>query len=1224
MAHRLSRRSTESKQFKGPANQNSILLFTLLILFFGTTRGDNVGPQFSRLVWEANYAPTQTTFEPAPNPPAINPAMKDTGDIYEIDLLLGQYVQLSLEKNADLQVLVTAYGPDGQKLLDVFGRRYGDVHISLVAEVSGHYRLAVRSLEKDNFGKRYDWRVDAVRNATAQDRKRAAGLKLFAEADRLQGEWNKNDLRRAIEQYTQAVTIWGATSQIHEATAALQSIGEIYFVLSEYPTALDYFRRALVKSRVEGDRGGEIEALNNLGYVRVYQGQNLRALPYFRKALAECKAWRLSKDRRGEAQALNNMGEVYYSLGDLRRSLSLFNSALELWITASDRKGQALSHLNIGYAYYDMGDTQAASDHYQQSVLLWRAMDERRGEALSETALGGVYSFVGERQLALDSHNQALEILRTIGDRQGEAAALNGIGRIYEESNKAEDALDNYTGALKVYQEIGNRDYEALTECYVGRVYRSMQNVPKALDSYRRSISVSRGVADRRIEAYALKDIATIYSSQGQKQAALDQYARVLGLYRKFGDRRGQAQTLNNIGLVYQSMGQGNKALGYYRQALPINRAGTDLASEAATRYNIARTAREGNLLAESLSQIRNSISIIETLRAHIASYELRSSYFALIHEYYGFYIDLLMQLDKQNPSAQFGAMAFEASESARARSLSEILLEAKTDIREGISADLLARERDLQQKLSARAKFRLRLMNDKRTEDQAVELEKEIRKVTTEYQAVETTIREQSPGYAELSQPRVIRVVDVQRELLDDQTVLLEYALGSERSYLWMVTPTSLESFELPQQSKIEDTARRVYKLLTARQPLAGDTVQIYQNRVADSDKLYWKEASSLSEMLLRPVAKQILNKRLLIVTEGSLQYIPFEALPTPEGVIRTGEESLRPAIVDLAGEPMPLVLNHEIVSLPSASTLSSLRFRKPRVETPDKIVEVFADPVFEGDDPRIQTKPRPTAAISESSPDPNQLQQVLRDSGDWNSVAGIPRLPATLREGKAIMAVVPNGDGRLASGFDANRSVAMSPDLEKYQIVHFATHGVINSEHPELSGIILSMVNKNGMPEDGFLQLHDIYNLKLSAQLVVLSACSTGLGKDVKGEGLIGLTRGFMYAGSQSTIASLWKVDDDATAELMENFYQALLQDGKTPAAALKTAKETMWRQRRWHQPFYWGAFVLQGEYQGHVKVRANRINSSLWIVVLVGIGYLMVGGFYLIRLMKKNARR
>lgn len=167
-------------------------------------------------------------------------------------------------------------------------------------------------------------------------------------------------------------------------------------------------------------------------------------------------------------------------------------------------------------------------------------------------------------------------------------------------------------------------------------------------------------------------------------------------------------------------------------------------------------------------------------------------------------------------------------------------------------------------------------------------------------------------------------------------------------------------------------------------------------------------------------------------------------------------------------------------------------------------------------------------------------------------------------------------------ALDFNANRVTATSSDLGQYRIVHFATHGLLNSEHPELSGIVLSLVDEQGRPQDGFLRLREIYNLNLPAELVVLSACRTGLGKEIKGEGLVGLTRGFMYAGAARVVASLWKVQDDATAELMKRFYLGMLKDGMRPAAALRSAQVEMWKQKRWRSPYYWAAFVLQGEWK------------------------------------------
>jgi CHAT domain-containing protein len=350
---------------------------------------------------------------------------------------------------------------------------------------------------------------------------------------------------------------------------------------------------------------------------------------------------------------------------------------------------------------------------------------------------------------------------------------------------------------------------------------------------------------------------------------------------------------------------------------------------------------------------------------------------------------------------------------------------------------------------------------------------------------------------------------------------------------------------------------------------------------------------------MVLKPVAHLIGQKRLLVVADGALQYIPFDALPTPGASDRD---------LQLTEDLAPLVLQNEIINLASASTLAVIR-QGERPKGDGKLIVVLADPVFESNDPRIVSS---TAAhITPTGVDYKTVRDIVAPGQ-----TGIPRLLATRQEAEAIMAVTPWGEGLTAMDFDAGSAITNSGELGRYRIVHFATHGVVDTNHPELSGIMLSRFNESGVSEDGFLQLHDIYNLDLSqTQLVVLSACRTGLGKDVKGEGLIGLTRGFMYAGSKSVIASLWKVDDRATAELMKHFYQAMFEEGLTPAAALRKAKESMWRQSRWRAPYFWAAFVLQGEYKDPVLVPPrNHVKSYTLIILFVLL--LVAGVIYTIK--------
>jgi CHAT domain-containing protein len=569
---------------------------------------------------------------------------------------------------------------------------------------------------------------------------------------------------------------------------------------------------------------------------------------------------------------------------------------------------------------------------------------------------------------------------------------------------------------------------------------------------------------------------------------------------------------------------------------------------------------REDNNLTEARSHIEKALAILESFRAKLASRQSRIAFFATVQRYYELYRYILMQQHRQNPSAGYDAQALQSNERARARALLETLSETGIDLRQGADPQMLERERNLQQKLNQHAERQTRLSNGKAAKDEIAALQKEINALTDEYQDVQTQIRRNNSRYAALVEPVPLTVGEIQRDLLDVDTVLMEYALGEERSFLWVVTSTSLNSYELPKRSEIEPAARRVYELLS-------DGKQWAQSNNVGTQ--YTEAAARLSEMLLAPVAEQLKDKRLLIVPDGALQYVPFAALPRP----KTKDQFLAET--------------NEIVSLPSASTLAVLRRETSNRPQATKSVAVFADPVFDATDERLTTvKANRTKADEKPTTDLGGSRTVLERAFNWrgetNEPLVISRLPFTRREAEGILATASSTSSLKAMDFRANRETVLNSDLSGYRMVHFATHGLLNSEHPELSGIVLSLVNEKGQPVNGFLRLNEIYNLNLGADLVVLSACQTALGKEIKGEGLIGLTRGFMYAGSPRVVASLWKVDDAATAELMKIFYRKMLQEKMTPAAALRAAKIEMWKQKRWSAPFYWAAFEMQGEWR------------------------------------------
>src|SRR5206468_2522670 len=258
-------------------------------------------------------------------------------------------------------------------------------------------------------------------------------------------------------------------------------------------------------------------------------------------------------------------------------------------------------------------------------------------------------------------------------------------------------------------------------------------------------------------------------------------------------------------------------------------------------------------------------------------------------------------------------------------------------------------------------------------------------------------------------------------------------------------------------------------------------------------------------------PLLNEWRGKRLAIVADGALEYVPFAALPVPHGHGALG-------------------LDHEIVRIPSASVLAAVRRETAGRAPARRAVAILADPVFETDDPRV-------AAVSN--------RPASHSPTHGRSRAGFARLPFSREEADAIARLDAAGGVFEATDFKASRDTVLTGALNNYRIVHFATHGLLDSERPALSSLVLSLVDASGRPQNGYLRLADIYNMRLDANLVVLSACQTALGKEIRGEGLVGLARAFMYAGAPRVVASLWQVNDAATAELMRRFYRGMLHD-------------------------------------------------------------------------------
>lgn len=850
---------------------------------------------------------------------------------------------------------------------------------------------------------------------------------------------------------------------------------------------------------------------------------------------------------------------------------------------------------------------QRALQKYGEAASLYRSAGDRSGEARALSKLGLVYNDMGEKQKALDYAKQALLLHREYGDRTAEANVLLHIAAAYYSIHEWRRALEYYHQALSLSRATGYVEGEASALLGLGAAYTSAEEKRKALDYGHQALTLYRALGIRRGEAHTLHNLAWLYGDLKEKQKALDYNHQALQPMREAGDRRGEAYILHSIGWIHDSSGEKQKATEYYRQALPLRREVGDFIGEADTLYRLAQCEREGGDLVAARAHIDAAVSLVESLRARMGSPGLSTTYTASVHGYYEFYLDLLADLHRLRPTEGHTAAALRISERARARRLLELLAEARADIRRGVDPALLERERQLRQTITAKTDRRVRLLNARHTREQADEATRELEALTSAYQDLEAKIRSTSPRYAELTQPQPLTLAEIQQQL-DPDTVLLEYALGEARSHLWAVTPTSIESFELDKASVINGAAGRVYHLLTARSKrLPGETAARRRARVVEADARFPAASAELSRMLLGPVAARLGDKRLVIVADGVLQYIPFAALPEP--VVREREpewdSEQSGSRLQTAGAGRPLIVGHEVVTLPSASTLALLRRdlegRKPHT----KAVAVFADPVFEATDLRVIQKSK-RVSRAPKIPAGRLISAAARGAGDagerdeGGGVKGIKdyllragmieegrplaRLPYSRKEALTIASLVPEGQRKLALDFDMNYRAATDAGLGEYRFVHFATHGLLDTRHPELSGILLSLVDDEGRPqENGILRLGDVYNLKLPVEMVSLSACETALGQSVRGEGLVGLTRGFMYAGASRVLASLWKVEEEATAELMASVYEGVLGNRQLrPAAALRRAQIEMWRNPNRRAPYYWGAFVLQGEWR------------------------------------------
>jgi CHAT domain-containing protein len=1002
----------------------------------------------------------------------------------------------------------------------------------------------------------------------------------------------------------------------------LTNVGQIYnLYLGNPQKALAYYHQALVLWKEKGDVIKQAHILEEIAYYYYFLGENAKSIDMLKQAYQLDPEYKRDKtitsfmytllanstcpDKWAQlkqppisdsAESSSKPSAKVESLGTTNpENIESLQKSIQKYHKQENLRGEADSlDLLASSEYKRVAEYQKALEVYQQALQLIEKMGAKPKEAEILTKIADILNEQGNKQEAINKLNQALAIQRQLKTLPEEADTLKILGQVYESLGAYEISLGTYNNALSIYRAAGNRTDETTTLMNIGKIYRTIQDYPQALRYYQQALSLSRmtencfkeafaqrsisqtyldsgdylkainlsnqllnssrivGTEEQKLslEAQALNILAKANIKQGNYAKALDYSQKARNLSQKSGYRTVESGLLTTTAETYETLKQPNQAIQVYHEQLSLNRSMGLQTEQAQSLYNIARLQQQTQQLPEALQQINEAIALIESIRQSVTRSELRTSFFAAKQDYYELKISILMEMHQQDPRKGFDVQAFETSERARARTLLELLNEANADIRNGVDPVLLEQSKTLQYKLAALDKRWSELINGKFTPEQKNAFEKGRKQLLEQYQDIEAQIRAKSPKYAALTQPQPLKLPQIQQKVLDNDTVLLQYSLGKTQSYLWAVTNTGLTSYKLPSQPEIEKEAKQfLFKLKNSYQTFPPTNFI----------------PSPLSSMILAPASEQLTGKkRVLIVADGLLNYIPFNALALPQ------QQKL-------------LISQYEIINAPSSSTVGLLRQETQNRSAAAKTLAILADPVFSNDDPRVQlvqaNKPRINPSSSLDSLNLNRSLADLR-------TGKLARIPGTGNEAKNILQLIPDRDQTsVVLDFDASLAAATNPQLSQYRIVHYATHGILNSESPELSGVVLSLVNEQGEQRDGFLNLNKIFNLNLPANLVVLSACQTGLGKEVKGEGIVGLTRGFMYAGSPRVIVSLWNVADDATAFLMSRFYHYLLQEKLTPAAALRAAQLEIQGQTEhpnWHSPFYWAAFTLQGEWR------------------------------------------
>jgi len=905
-----------------------------------------------------------------------------------------------------------------------------------------------------------------------------------------------------------------------------------------------------------------LDCYNELGILYWDTGKLKESQEHFEKASL------LAREQKDESALffISNSIEIYKQYQEAKRlrlsenrteAIARFGMAIQL-----SKKIGSLDHLvkcqrQLSLVYWDMGNYAEYYNLNSSTLMLAQTIRNRREISNCLNNIGIYFIKLESYARAISYCEQAYTIAKEADDFQGETDSLSNLGMIYQEIGEYEKALDCLSKSLLIDEKLGDTTQIAADYINRGIIFRkrgltanSPQDYESAFADLVSSLELAKKLGDEGLEAAILNNMGSLFSDQGQFNDALENYKKAFELSEKLQDNEKKSRILNNLGIASYQLGYFEESSRFLQQAINLATENHDGQLLWEAYFESANSYARAANYQDALARYKVSISLIEDIRSSIKLEELKASYLGADKriEAYQNLIDLLATLQKDEPQKGYYKEAFNYLERAKARAFLDSLEVAEVDISQGINPVLANREKELVRDIS---KAYGKLLSPGFSSEDKAKISEQIKSSEDQLEALKREIRMSSPAYADLKYPKVITYEEVQRELVSSGTAYFAYSVGKERSHAFVVTRDGLKIFDLPGRGVLHQQ------------------VSAYRKAISDNQNRDFHLGRDLFQELVSPGLEPGL-KRIVFVPDDILSLLPFETLLT-----RDESNSW-------------LIREYMISYAPSLSSLRVLKQRYMNRAKPEEDLLAIGDTRFgsEGTGHGIIPTPNVFYGLGSSS---GLSLTPLKYSG--LEIQNISRL---FRQNKVMILEKEN----------ATKRRLRSLSLADYKIIHFAAHSIIDDKKPARSAIVLSF--NPDQAEDGLLQTRDIYNLKLNADLVTLSACQTGLGQFIRGEGIEGLSRPFFYAGASSVLMSLWAVNDQATSQLMERFYRHLRRS-ESLMEALRNAKLELISSGTLSHPYYWAGFIISGKADS--RTFPGRRDLMVILAGMVGLTLLSV---------------